>query len=72
MEAARARHGSLPTEKQAKNRDEIVRDKEKRAEKEWTGVGGRKRQMKGESGYIDFIEETTDMFGSYSFVEAEW
>lgn len=34
MEAVRARHVSLPTGKRAENRDEIVRDKDRREERE--------------------------------------
>lgn len=44
MEAVRARHTSLPTEKQAKNRDEIVRDK---------AGGGKRKNRSGRQAKID-------------------
>lgn len=52
MEAVRVRHVSLPTEKQAKNRDKIVRDKAGGDE------GGRRKNRSGRQAKIDG-EETS-------------
>lgn len=64
MEAVGPRHVSLPTEKRAKNRDEIVRDKA------GGEVGGKRKNRSGrqteinggETSHVDFTEEETSVW----------
>lgn len=56
MEAVGARHVSLPTEKQAKNRDKIVRDKAGGEEggKSRNRSGRQEKIDEGETSHVDF------------------
>ena len=60
MEAVRARHTSLPTEKQAKNRDEIVRDK---------AGGGERKNRSGRQAKIDGGETSLSLSLSETTVQ---